>query len=192
MCGAAATSAAAAADPAVIAASAAATTDPAVPGGPTPSTTTTAAAAAPGPKARAERPLLVYGELLGKGGPWGAGIEYGAGRFAIGAVVSAAVVRDQQIYTWAPYGHVRLVRGRGHSMFTDLGAAVVYSRIPSPVAGWDGTSSLGAGAIATLGWEHAWARAVVRAYVGGAAAGVSSAFRGGIAPLFGIAAGARL
>jgi hypothetical protein len=144
-------------------------------------------AARPAAAERAVRSTFVYGELLGKGGPWGVGVERAlVPRFAVGAVVSAAVIRDQQLYTLAPYAHATLARGRCHALFAELGAAIVHSRIPSPVAMWDGTSDTGAGGLVTLGWERAGERLGVRAYL---AAAVGA---GGLAPFGGVAIGARL
>jgi hypothetical protein len=109
-----------------------------------------------------------------------------APRLALGAVVSAAVIRDQQLYTITPYVHATIRRRGGHALFGELGAALVHSRIPSPVPMWTGTNDTGAGGIATLGWEYARARLGVRAYLAGALG------EGGLAPFAGAAIGARL
>ncbi len=139
------------------------------------------------PAQREDRRTFVYAELLGKGGPWGVGVERQlAPRLALGAVVSAAVIRDQQLYTVAPYVHTTIGRRRGHALFGELGAALVHSRISSPVPMWTGTSDTGAGGIAALGWEYARARLGVRAYLAAALG------EGGLAPFAGVAIGARL
>jgi hypothetical protein len=133
------------------------------------------------------RRTLVYGELLGKGGPYGLGVERAiTPRLAIGAVVSAAVLRDQQLYTLAPYLHVTIGRRGRHALFGELGGMVVHSHVPSPVPAWDGTSDTGGGGVATLGWERAGDRLVVRAY------GAVMVGEGGIAPWLGVAIGVRL
>lgn len=139
------------------------------------------------PAAPEGRRTFVYAELLGKGGPWGVGVERQlAPRLALGAVVSAAVIRGQQLYTVAPYVHAAIGRGRGHALFGELGAALVHSRIPSPVPMWTGASDTGGGGIAALGWEYARARLGVRAYLAAALG------EGGLAPFAGAAIGARL
>ena len=133
------------------------------------------------------RKTLVYGELLGKGGPYGVGVERAiTPRLAIGAVVSAAVLRDQQLYTLAPYLHITVGRRGRHALFGELGAMLVHSRVPSPVPAWDGTSDTGGGGVATLGWERAGDRLVVRAY------GAAMVGEGGVAPWLGVAIGVRL
>jgi hypothetical protein len=133
------------------------------------------------------RPTLIYGELLGKGGPYGLGVEHAiTPRLALGAVVSVAVIRDQQLYTLAPYVHVTIGRRGRHALFGELGLAIVHSRIPSPVASWDGTSDTGAGGVATLGWERRGARTVIRSYV------AAELGEGGLAPWLGLAFGVRL
>lgn len=130
---------------------------------------------------------FVYAELLGKGGPWGIGLESPlTPRLAIGTVASAAVVRDQQLYTVSPYLHATIVRRGRHALFGELGASLVHSRIPSPVPMWEGTSDTGVGGLATLGWEFTRARLGVRGYLAGALG------KGGLAPFAGLALGARL
>src|SRR5689334_14712511 len=87
--------------------------------------------------AAADERTLVYGELLGKGGPWGVGVEHPiTSQLALGAVASFAPIRGQQLYTLAPYLHVTLRRW----LYGELGAVIVHSRVPSPVMSWDGTS----------------------------------------------------
>lgn len=130
---------------------------------------------------------LVYGELLGKGGPWGLGFEHAiAPRIGIGAVGSVAVLESQQLYTFAPYVHLTLVRGVRHRLFTEVGAELVHSRVPSPVMSWNGMSDTGGGGIVTLGWEFATRRLVTRVY------GAVEAGEGGVAPWLGVAVGVRL
>jgi hypothetical protein len=133
------------------------------------------------------RRTLVYGELLGKGGPYGLGVERAiTPRLALGAVASFAVVRDQQLYTLAPYAHLTISRRGRHALFGEVGGMIVHSRIPSPVPRWDGISDTGGGGVAALGWERAGDRIVVRAY------GALMVGEGGVAPWLGVALGVRL
>ena len=84
---------------------------------------------------QATRPHLVYVELLGKGGAYGLGYERAiTTRLSMGAAVSFAIVRDQQIATASPYLHASLLRAGKHALFGELGATLVHSRIPSPCA----------------------------------------------------------
>lgn len=141
------------------------------------------------PQATAEpapREHLVYVEAFGKSGLYGLGYERTlTPRLALGAAGSFAVVRDQQLLTLSPYVHAKLVRGRRHALFTDLGLTFVHSRIPSPVSDWEGMSDSGAGGFASLGWERDGRRLVLRA--------AASVFvgEGGVAPWLGFAIGVR-
>src|SRR5690349_8319518 len=127
---------------------------------------------------------VLYGELLGKGGPWGLGFEHAiAPRIGIGAVGSIAVLESQQLYTFAPYVHLTIVRGVHHRLFTEVGAELVHSRVPSPVMSWNGMSDTGGGGILTLGWELSTKRIVTRIY------GAVTAGEGGVAPWLGVAFG---
>jgi hypothetical protein len=131
--------------------------------------------------ARAEQ--LVYVEALGKAGLYGVGYERAiTPRLALGGVASYAVIRDQQLATAAPYLHATLVRGRRHALFGELGLVLVHSRIPSPVATWDGMAETGAGGVAAVGWERR-GRLVVRAQA------AVLAGEGGVAPWLGFAVG---
>jgi hypothetical protein len=142
--------------------------------------------AAAEPSATAHR-QLVYGEALGKAGPYGIGWELALSRrLAVGAVGSIAVVRGQQLYTFAPYLHATLAGEHRHALFGELGAVIAHSRLPSPVPEWDGMSDTGAGAQAVLGYEYRRGRLVGRADLGLAAGG------GGLAPFGGLALGVRL
>ena len=130
---------------------------------------------------------ILYGELLGKGGPWGLGFEHAiAPRIGIGAVGSIAVLEQQQIYTLAPYVHLTIVRGVHHRLFAEVGAELVHSRVPSPVMSWDGMTDTGGGGIVTLGWEVSTRHLVTRVY------GAVLAGEGGVAPWLGVAFGVRL
>jgi hypothetical protein len=144
---------------------------------------TTAAAE---PAATAHR-QLVYGEALGKAGAYGLGWELAlTRRLSIGAAASFAIVRDQQLYTLAPYLHATFAGEHRHALFGELGLAIAHSRLPSPVPEWDGMSDTGAGAQAALGYEYRRGRLVGR-FALGAAAGA-----GGVAPFGGLALGVRL
>ncbi len=106
---------------------------------------------------------LVYVELLGKAGAYGVGYERRiTDRLSLGIAGSYADLRGQQVSTATPYVHARLL-GRRHTLFTELGAIFVYTRIPSPVAEWDGMSDSGGGGFAALGWQHDWKHVLVRA-----------------------------
>ena len=139
--------------------------------------------------ARAEPANLIYAEALGKGGPYGVGYERTiTPRLGIGAVASFAVIRQQQLATLAPYLHVAIARSRSrrHAVFGELGLVIVHSRVPSPVASWDGTSDTGAGGLAAVGYELAGDRVVMRTYL------AAELGEGGLAPWLGIAIGVRL
>lgn len=130
---------------------------------------------------------VLYGELLGKGGPWGLGFEHAlTPRIGVGAVGSIAVLDEQQLYTFAPYVHLTIVRGARHRLFTEVGAELVHSRVPSPVMSWDGMTDTGGGGVLTLGYELATRRTVTRVY------GELAAGEGGVLPWLGIAFGVRL
>ncbi|HUS29580.1 MAG TPA: hypothetical protein VMZ53_13800 [Kofleriaceae bacterium] len=129
---------------------------------------------------------LVYVEALGKGGLYGIGYEHGiTSRLALGAAGSFAVVSDQQVLTFAPYVHGTIVAGRRHAFFTEVGAVLAHSHLPSPVEGWDGMSDSGGGGFASLGWEYRRNHVVLRA------SGSVVAGEGGIGPMFGFAVGVR-
>lgn len=129
---------------------------------------------------------LVYAELLGKGGPYGVGYERAiTGRLSLGVTGSFAVIRQQQLTTIAPYLHVLIARRGRNALFGELGASIVHSRVPSPVATWDGMSDTGGGGLAALGYERAGDRLVFRV-------GLSAvAGEGGLAPWGGIAIGVK-
>ncbi len=129
---------------------------------------------------------LVYVEGLGKAGLYGVGYERTlTARLSLGVAGSFAVIRDQQLTTIAPYVHGTIVRGGPHALFTELGATFVYSRLPSTVDDWHGMSDSGGGGFASLGWERAGQRVVVRT-----AASIVVG-EGGIAPWVGVAIGFR-
>ena len=129
---------------------------------------------------------LFYGELLGKAGEYGVGYELTiTPRLALGAAASFAVIRDQQITTVVPYVHGTLLARGHHALFTELGPVLTHSKIPSPVADWNGMSSTGGGGFASLGYEHRARHLVIRA------AGSAVVGQGGLAPALGLAIGFR-
>lgn len=140
-------------------------------------------------RATPEKPFsrhLVYGELLGKGGLYGVGYEYlMAPRFSVGAAASFSVVRDQQVTTVAPYLHVTILQGKRNALFTEIGAILAHTHVPSPVAGWDGMSDTGSGGYLSVGWERGTRHLVLRAS-GGVVAG-----EGGLGPMVGFTIGFR-
>lgn len=129
---------------------------------------------------------LVYVELLGKGGLYGIGYEYAiADWLGFGGAASFAELRDQQVITASPYLHFTALAGARHALFGELGAIFAHSRVPSPVMGWDGVSDSGGGGFAALGWEYRRRHVVVRT------SGAVAVGEGGIAPMLGVAIGAR-
>ncbi|HEY5951014.1 MAG TPA: hypothetical protein VIV40_36230, partial [Kofleriaceae bacterium] len=89
---------------------------------------------------------LVYVELLGKGGLYGVGYEYAIAHWlGVGGAASYSQVRDQQVTTLSPYLHVTPLQGRRHALFSEVGAIVAHSHVPSPVMNWDGISDTGGG-----------------------------------------------
>lgn len=139
-------------------------------------------------QARAEAPSkhLVYVELLGKGGLYGVGYEYAiAPWLGFGGAASFAVIRDEQLFTASPYLHFTVVGGEHHALFSEVGGILAHSRVPSPVMSWDGVSDTGSGGYLALGWEYHRRRVVVRT------SGAIVAGEGGVAPMIGVAIGAR-
>jgi hypothetical protein len=129
---------------------------------------------------------VLYVEAGGKAGAYGVGYEYAITRsLSLGASASFVPLRGQQIATAVPYLHATLYAGRRNSLYGELGAALVYSRIPSPVMSWNGASETGAGGVGGIGWEQTRKRLVLRAgfnlVVG----------EGGVAPWGGFAIGLR-
>ena len=139
--------------------------------------------------ARADDPVsphLFYGELLGKAGEYGVGYELTiTPRLAVGAAGSFAVIRGQQIATIAPYVHGTVLSRGHHAMFVELGPVLTHSKIPSPVADWNGMSATGGGGFGSVGYEHATRHLVMRA-TGSAVVG-----EGGLAPALGFSIGFR-
>jgi hypothetical protein len=130
---------------------------------------------------------VVYVEALGKAGPYGLGYEHAImKRISIGAAASFITIEGQQLFTFAPYLHGTLLGTHRHAMFTELGGVIAHSRIPSPVSDWDGMTDTGSGGFLSLGYEYTRGHFLVRA------SGAVVAGEGGLAPMIGIAFGARL
>jgi len=130
---------------------------------------------------------LFYVEALGKGGLYGVGYERVlTKRLSLGAAASYAVLSDQRVLTFAPYVHGTLLEGRRHALFTELGAILAQSHLPSPVSGWDGMTTSGGGGFLSVGWEYTRGHFFLRT------SGSIVVGDGGIGPMLGFAAGFRL
>jgi hypothetical protein len=106
---------------------------------------------------------LFYAEVGGKAGLYGVGYERTlTSRLSLGIAASFIELRDQQITTASPYVHGTIVKGERNALFAELGAALVHSKLPSPVDDWDGMSDTGGGGFASLGWERATRHLVLR------------------------------
>ena len=91
--------------------------------------------------------------MLGKAGEYGIGYEIGVARqLALGVAGSFAVVRGEQIATAAPYVHVTALARHDHALFAELGAVIAHTRVPSPVADWNGMSDTGGGGLSYVGF----------------------------------------
>ena len=142
------------------------------------------ATAAPGERVSSH---LVYAEVGGKAGLYGLGYEHTiTPRLALGVAGSYLVLRDQTLATIAPYVHGTIRRGARSTLFGELGAALVHSRVPSPVDDWDGMTDTGGGGFASIGWERTVRRHLVLRATGSIVVG-----EGGVSPWIGFAVGAR-
>lgn len=129
---------------------------------------------------------LVVAELLGKGGFYSLGYEYTiAPWLSAGGALSFSEHREQQVFTASPYLHLTLLAGDRHALFSEVGAILAHSRIPSPVMGWGGVADTGGGGFASLGWEYRRRHVVLRT------SGALAVGEGGAAPMLGFAIGAR-
>lgn len=129
---------------------------------------------------------LFYVEALGKAGLYGVGYEHRiTNRLSLGAAGSFAKIRDQEILTLSPYVHGKLLAGKHHALFTEIGAVFVRSHLPSPVDDWDGMTDSGGGGFASLGWERDGKHVVVRL------SGSLVVGEGGASPWLGFAIGFR-
>ena len=137
-------------------------------------------------KPEAQGKNLFYAEVLGKAGLYGVGYERAiTGRLSLGVAGSFAVIRDQQLTTVAPYVHTTIVRGRRNALFSEIGAVIAHSRLPSPVDGWEGMSDTGGGGFLSFGWEYATRHVSLRA------SGSLVVGEGGLGPMVGLAIGFR-
>jgi hypothetical protein len=129
---------------------------------------------------------LFYVEAAGKAGLYGIGYERTlTSRLSLGVAASYVVLREQHITTVSPYVHGTIARGQRNAFFTELGASLVRSHLPSPVDDWDGMTDTGGGGFASLGWEHVTRHLVLRT------SGTVVVGEGGIAPWLGFAIGVR-
>ena len=129
---------------------------------------------------------VVYVEALGKGGAYGVGYEHVlTQRLSLGIAASFVSMEGQQIYTAAPYVHGTLVGSERHALFTEIGAVLAHSRIPSPVMDWDGMTDTGGGGFLSAGYEYRRGHVVLRA------SGAIVAGEGGLGPMIGLALGVK-
>ena len=129
---------------------------------------------------------VVYVEALGKGGAYGIGYEHTlTGRLSLGIAASFVSVSGQQVYTAAPYLHATVVGSTHHALFSELGAVLAHSRIPSPVDDWDGMTDTGGGGFLSAGYEYRRGHVVLRA------SGAIVAGEGGLGPMIGLALGVK-
>jgi hypothetical protein len=141
-----------------------------------------------GIQAAAEPPSkhLVYVELLGKGGLYSVGYEYAiAPWLGFGGAASYSDIRDEQVFTASPYLHFNALQSTHHALFSEVGAILAHSRVPSPVMNWNGVSDTGSGGFLSVGWQYQRRHVVLRT----SAAIVAG--EGGVAPMVGFAIGAR-
>jgi hypothetical protein len=129
---------------------------------------------------------LIYVEALGKGGAYGVGYEHSlTPRLSLGIAASFVSVSGQHVYTAAPYLHATVVGSTHHALFTELGAVLAHSRIPSPVDDWDGMTDTGGGGFLSVGYEYRRGHIVLRA------SGAVVAGEGGLGPMLGLALGVK-
>lgn len=132
----------------------------------------------------ADAAQIIYVEALGKAGAYGVGYERAiTRRLALGAAVSLAVIREQQLATVAPYVHGTLAMRGKHAAFVEVGPTLAYSRVPSPSMHWNGASDVGGGGFVSAGWERRSRHTVMR-FALSVVAG-----EGGLAPWGGFAIG---
>jgi hypothetical protein len=133
--------------------------------------------------APAARRVAIYGEALGKGGPWGIGVDVSLGRrLGIGAVGSFVPLDGQRLLVLSPYLSVYPLGGARHRWFVDAGPQLINLATPSPVPEWKGTSSTGLGGEVSSGYEYR-GRVFVRAY------GMAVIGKHGPAPWLGLSMG---
>lgn len=123
--------------------------------------------------ARAEPRHVAYGELLGKGGLWGAGYEYAVTpRLSLGAVGSYYVLHGDRFATLSPYLQLYLAGEHHHRWFVQAGPQLVRRSTPSPVPEWQGMATTAWDGELSTGYEYrdtivirAYAMAAVGAHV---------------------------
>jgi hypothetical protein len=120
---------------------------------------------------------MVFLELLGKGGLWGAGYEWRTGRFSVGGVGSYYVLGGDRFTTLSPYVGVVPVAGDHLSWFVHLGPQLVHRSTPSPGPEWKGMTTTGFDAELSTGVEYRWSQLSIRGY---ALAAVGSHFAPGV------------
>lgn len=105
--------------------------------------------------AAAEPRHAIYGEVLGKGGLWGAGYDFQlTTRFAVGAVGSYYVLGGDQYATLSPYLAAYPLGAGRHRWFVQAGPQLLHRKTPSPVPEWDGMSSTSFAAEVSSGYEY--------------------------------------
>lgn len=124
---------------------------------------------------------VVFLEVLGKGGLWGAGYEWRGRRFVVGGVGSYYQLGGDRFTTVSPYIGASLLGGPHASWFVHVGPQLVRRTTPSPGPEWMGLTTTGldaelsTGIESTIGKLHlrAYAMAEVGAHVaGGVGAGI--------------------
>ena len=110
----------------------------------------------------AEPEHIIYVELLGKGGLWGAGYELQPTRWlAFGGVASYYELGGDRYATLSPYAAVYPLRRGQHAWYVQLGPQLVHRSTPSPVPEWSGMSTTAFDAELSTGYEHRSARGMV-------------------------------
>jgi hypothetical protein len=114
--------------------------------------------------AHAEPRHTVFGELLGKGGLWGAGYEYAVTpRLSLGAVGSVYVLHGDRFMTLSPYVSLYPIGLHRHRWFIQAGPQLVRRSTPSPVPEWQGMATTAWDGELSSGYEYR-NQIVVRAY----------------------------
>jgi hypothetical protein len=113
-------------------------------------------------RAGAEPTQIVYAEMLGKGGLWGAGYEVQPTAWlAFGGVGSYYELGGDRYATLSPYAAAYPLRRGRHGWYIQLGPQLVHRSTPSPVPEWSGMSATAFDAELTTGYEHRSTRGVV-------------------------------
>ncbi len=105
---------------------------------------------------------IVYVEMLGKGGLWGAGYEVQPRSWlAFGGVGSYYELGGDRYATLSPYAAVYPLRRGHHGWYVQLGPQLVHRSTPSPVPEWSGMSTTAFDVELSTGYEHRSTRGVV-------------------------------